>query len=155
MTVIAAYDISSDRRRGRLAAEFQGWGYRIQESVFQLRVESADLEVLRGRIRDIIKESDDVVHLCLLCTSCAGRVEVCGTAPVLDDGGLYRRGSGDGAWCGARGVEASRACGLGHHQCGAGHPSRLPLFRMISSRAGAGSALGAVGGEWRHTNERW
>ena len=48
MTVIAAYDISSDRRRGRLAAEFQGWGYRIQESVFQLRVEPADLEVLRG-----------------------------------------------------------------------------------------------------------
>jgi len=90
VTVIAAYDISSDRRRGRLAAEFQGWGYRIQESVFQLRVEPADLEVLRGRIRDIIKESDDVVHLCLLCASCAGRMEVYGTAPALDDGGLYR-----------------------------------------------------------------
>ena len=90
VTVIAAYDISSDRRRGRLAAEFQGWGYRIQESVFQLRVEPADLEVLRGRIRDIIKESDDVVPLCLLCASCAGRMEVYGTAPALDDGGLYR-----------------------------------------------------------------
>ena len=54
MTVIAAYDISSDHRRGRLAAEFQGWGYRLQESVFQLRIEPADLEVLRGRIRDIM-----------------------------------------------------------------------------------------------------
>ena len=31
-----------------------------------------------------------MVHLCLLCTSCAGRVEVYGTAPALDDGGLYR-----------------------------------------------------------------
>ena len=90
MTVIAAYDISSDHRRGRLAAEFPGWGYRLQESVFQLRIEPADLEVLRGRIKDIIKESDDVVHLCLLCTSCAGRMEVYGTAPALDDGGLYR-----------------------------------------------------------------
>ena len=37
-----------------------------------------------------VMESDDVVHLCLLCTSCAGRVEVCGAAPALDDGGLYR-----------------------------------------------------------------
>ena len=54
VTVIAAYDISSDHRRGRLAAEFQGWGYRLQESVFQLRIEPADLEVLRGRIRDIM-----------------------------------------------------------------------------------------------------
>ena len=47
---------------------------------------TASLETLRGRIRDIIKESDDAVHLCLLCTSCAGRVEVYGTAPALDDG---------------------------------------------------------------------
>ena len=69
---------------------------------------TASLETLRGRIRDIIKESDDAVHLCLLCTSCAGRVEVYGTAPVLDDGGLYRGdlSRGEGARAGARGVES-------------------------------------------------
>mgnify|MGYP001640457158 CR=1 FL=1 len=63
---------------------------------------TASLDTLRGRIRDIIKESDDAVHLCLLCTSCAGRVEVYGTAPALDDGGLGWRGSGEGrgARCG-------------------------------------------------------
>ena len=69
--------------------------------------------------------------------------------------GACTGGSGEGAWCGARGVGAGRVCGLGHYRCGAGHPSRLPLFRMVSSKAGAGSAPGAVGGEWRHTNERW
>ena len=58
---------------------------------------TASLETLRGRIRDIIKESDDAVHLCLLCTSCAGRVEVYGTAPALDDGGLYRGDLGERA----------------------------------------------------------
>ena len=91
------------------------------------------------------------------CVSCAGWAKVCGAVLALDDGGLRRRGSGEGRGrgAGARGVEASRACGLGHHQCGVGHPSRLPLFRMVSSKAGAGSASGAVGGEWRHTNERW
>ena len=80
-----------------------------------------------------------------------------GAVPVLDDGGLGWRGSGEGRGCGAgaREVEASQTCGFGHHQCGAGHPSRLPLFRMVSSKTGAGSASGAVGGEWRHTNERW
>ena len=121
---------------------------------------TASLETLRGRIRDIIKESDDAVHLCLLCTSCAGRVEVYGTAPALDDVGLYRGDLGERAHvrvlAGLRAtVEADRICGLGHHRCGAGHPSRPPLFRMVSSKAGAGSAPGAVGGEWRHTNERW
>ena len=76
---------------------------------------------------------------------------------MLDDwacaGGDLVRGGDVGA--GARGVEAGQTCGLGHHQCGVGHPSRPPLFRMVSSKAGAGSAPGAVGGEWRHTNERW
>ena len=94
--------------------------------------------------------------LSLLCT-CPVRDGWGGVVPVLDDGActggdLVR---GGGARAGASGVEASRACGLGHHQCGVGHPSRPPLFRMVSSRAGAGSAPGAVGGEWRHTNERW
>ena len=74
------------------------------------------------------------------------------TTRACAGGDLVREG---GARAGASGVEASRTCGLGHYQCGAGHPSRLPLFRMVSSKAGAGSAPEAVGGEWRHTNERW
>ena len=65
-----------------------------------------------------------MVHLCLLCASCAGRMEVYGTAPALDDGAcaegdLVRGGD---ARAGTRGVEASQTCGLGHHRCGAGHP---------------------------------
>ena len=89
-----------------------------------------------------------------LYVSCTGWV---GAVLVLDDwacagGDLVR---GGGARADARRVEVDRACGLGHCYCGVGHPSRLPLFRMVSSKAGAGSAPGAVGGEWRHTNERW
>lgn len=59
-----------------------------------------------------------------LRASCARRVEVYGTAPVIDDGACIggdlggRRGRG----AGARGVEAGRSCGLGHCYCGAGHP---------------------------------
>ena len=93
-----------------------------------------------------------------------GKMRVlCGAGKGLRRGARARRRwpapgdlvRGGGARAGASGVGASRACGLGHHQCGAGHPARLPLFRMVSSKAGAGSAPGAVGGEWRHTNERW
>jgi len=62
-----------------------------------------------------------VVHLCLLCTSCAGRVEVYGTAPALDDGGLYRgdlvRGGGAVRMpAGLRTtVEAGQTCDVDHH----------------------------------------
>ena len=80
----------------------------------------------------------------LLCASCVGGVGIrplagrvredacpvrdgrgwCGAVPVLDDGGLCRRGSGEGRGrgAGARGVEASRTCDVGHHYCGTGHP---------------------------------
>ena len=95
----------------------------------------------------------------------AGRIRE-GACPVRDGRGwcgarARRRGPTEetdeerGRGTGTRGAEADRICDIGHHQCGAGHPSRLPLFRMVSSKAGAGSAPGAVGGEWRHTNERW
>ncbi len=50
MTAIVAYDVSSDRRRTRLAAYLQGWGHRIQESVFQLRLEADDLSAVRAHI---------------------------------------------------------------------------------------------------------
>ena len=48
-----------------------------------------------------------MVHLCLLCASCAGRMEVYGTAPALDDGGLRREAlaRGGSARAGVRGVE--------------------------------------------------
>ena len=78
----------------------------------------------------------------LLCASCVGGVGIRplagrvreGACPVRDGRGWCPR-STTGAWAGgdlvreggrgagARGVETSQTCGLGHHQCGAGHPS--------------------------------
>lgn len=46
MIFLIAYDISADRRRNRVAKLLQSWGYRIQESVFQLRVTQADISVI-------------------------------------------------------------------------------------------------------------
>ena len=67
-----------------------GWGYRLQESVFQLRLEPAELDEVRRQVTEIINPTDDVIHLYPLCDSCLSRSEVHGTAPALDDAGLYR-----------------------------------------------------------------
>ena len=90
MIVILAYDIASDTRRARLAAALEGWGYRLQESVFQLRLEPAELDEVRRQVTEIINQADDVIHLYPLCDSCLARSEVHRTAPALDDAGLYR-----------------------------------------------------------------
>lgn len=90
MIVILAYDMASDTRRARLAAALEGWGYRLQESVFQLRLEPAELDEVRRQVTEIVNQADDVLHLYPLCDSCLARSEVHGTAPALDDAGLYR-----------------------------------------------------------------
>ena len=77
-------------RQARLAAALEGWGYRLQESVFQLRLEPAELDEVRRQVTEIINQADDVIHLYPLCDSCLARSEVHGTAPALDDAGLYR-----------------------------------------------------------------
>ena len=90
LTVVLAYDIAADSRRTRLAAALEGWGYRIQESVFSLRLEDDELGQVRTCVDEIIDADDDVVHIYPLCAACLARGEVHGTAPDLDDGGLYR-----------------------------------------------------------------
>ena len=89
ITVIVAYDIASNTRRAKLAAALEGMGYRLQESVFQLRLSPQELDEARTTITKIIHETDDVVHVYPLCAACCGRAEVFGTAPALDDVGLY------------------------------------------------------------------
>ena len=60
MIYIIAYDIADNKRRLRVAKTLESWGYRIQESVFQLRLDTAHARVracsarrphLRGRRR--------------------------------------------------------------------------------------------------------
>lgn len=77
-------------RRTRVAKALQSWGYRIQESVFQLRLDAAGLNAMRARLAALINEAEDVVHIYPLCSTCAERAEILGAAVALDDVGLCR-----------------------------------------------------------------
>jgi len=90
LTVVLAPLSRSAARRARLAAALEGWGYRIQESVFSLRLEDDELGQVRTCVDEIIDADDDVVHIYPLCAACLARGEVHRTAPALNDAGLYR-----------------------------------------------------------------
>ena len=75
MIYIVAYDISTNKRRTRVAKALQSWGYRIQESVFQLRLDAAGLNAMRARLAALINEAEDVVHIYPLCSTCAERAD--------------------------------------------------------------------------------
>ena len=90
MIYIIAYDIADNKRRLRVAKTLESWGYRIQESVFQLRLDNATLARVRSSLAALISEGDDVIHIYPICSSCADRADILGAAIALDDVGLWR-----------------------------------------------------------------
>lgn len=67
MIYIIAYDIADNKRRLRVAKTLESWGYRIQESVFQLRLDTATLARVHSRLAALISETDDVIHIYPIC----------------------------------------------------------------------------------------
>lgn len=90
MIYIIAYDIADNKRRLRVAKTLESWGYRIQESVFQLRLATATLARVRSSLAALISEGDEVIHIYPICSSCTDRADVLGAAIALDDVGLCR-----------------------------------------------------------------
>lgn len=67
MFVIIAYDISDNRRRYRISRLLEGFGDRVQESVFETVLERSRFEILVERARKLIKEEegDSVRFYCM------------------------------------------------------------------------------------------
>ncbi len=87
MIVVAAYDVSEDARRARLAALLQTYGDRVQRSVFVLSVDDDLLQELRARVPGIIDVERDSFYVFRQCAGCWESIEVHGQAnhagPVL------------------------------------------------------------------------
>ena len=90
MIYIIAYDIADNKRRLRIAKTLESWGYRIQESVFQLRLEATTLARVRSSLAALISDAEDVIHIYPICSSCADHADILGAAIALDDVGLCR-----------------------------------------------------------------
>ena len=59
---VAAYDISDDRRRDRVARVLLNYGHRIQQSVFELWLEPEETTMLRREVGARVA-ADDHFHL--------------------------------------------------------------------------------------------
>ena len=90
MIYIIAYDIADNKRRLRIAKTLESWGYRIQESVFQLRLDTVTLARVRSRLAALISDAEDLIHSYPICSSCADHADILGAAITLDDVGLCR-----------------------------------------------------------------
>lgn len=70
LTLVAAYDVSEDDRRARLAAVLQSFGDRVQKSVFVILIDETELADLRERSLGIIDPDTDSFLLFRQCGTC-------------------------------------------------------------------------------------
>jgi CRISPR-associated protein Cas2 len=86
MMVVAAYDVSEDSRRSRVAAMLQMHGDRVQKSVFVLSIDADDLAALRSSVwhgvLDLDEDSFYVFHQCADCWGTHGGLPVRAASPM-------------------------------------------------------------------------
>jgi CRISPR-associated protein Cas2 len=70
---LVCYDIKDDRRRTRVAALLDGYGDRIQFSIFEILVSPETLEILRMELQDLIHLQEDRLAFFPQCSNCRKR----------------------------------------------------------------------------------
>ncbi|MFO7170784.1 MAG: CRISPR-associated endonuclease Cas2 [Chloroflexota bacterium] len=84
MLYIIVYDIPGDRRRARLAKVLEGFGQRVQGSVFECDLTDRQYAVLRRRLAKIVRADEgDSLRTYRLCANCAATVDVIGNGPPV------------------------------------------------------------------------
>ena len=83
MRWVVAYDTPCSKRRRKLAVLLEGYGVRVQESVFECELEAAVFTQMRGRLERLIRPDLDAVRLWPLSRrSCARIVNLGTSVPV-------------------------------------------------------------------------
>lgn len=78
--LVVSYDIPDDKRRTKVMKTLQGYGQRVQFSVFECDIRPGDLRELERRLRQIIDHDVDDVRFYQLCENCQGKVKMLGKA---------------------------------------------------------------------------
>ena len=82
---VITYDVPDDRRRVRLSNLIKSFGERVQLSVFECWLSSAELEELVERITKRVELSEDSVRI----YQPRGAVRVLGVGPVPEEESFY------------------------------------------------------------------
>lgn len=80
--VVVSYDTPNDRRRTKVMKTLEGYGHRVQYSVFECELRPADLEKLKTRLKALIQPEEDDIRFYDLCESCQGKVTMLGRAKM-------------------------------------------------------------------------
>lgn len=70
---LVSYDVRDPNRLRRVAKTLEGYGERVQYSVFRCRLDRTSLEQLHWELARLMAEDDDLLII-PLCSDCAARI---------------------------------------------------------------------------------
>ena len=79
MQYVICYDIADDRRRDRVSNTLLDFGPKVQESVHWATLDEELAERMVERLKGLIDEAADRVHVFALCAACASKMVTMGT----------------------------------------------------------------------------
>jgi CRISPR-associated protein Cas2 len=86
---LVTYDIPSDKRRKKVSDLLEGYGQRVQYSVFECRLESAKYEELKTRLKKRVNLEEDSVRFYPLSGHTLNQVETWGGVPLTEPPGSF------------------------------------------------------------------
>lgn len=81
MLVIVVYDIPDNRRRTKLATFLEGYGRRVQKSVFECFISSKEMKQLHAKVQRRVKIPDDNVRFYWISADAVPRTLTIGSEP--------------------------------------------------------------------------
>uniref|UniRef100_A0A7C3SMD5 CRISPR-associated endoribonuclease Cas2 n=1 Tax=Dictyoglomus turgidum TaxID=513050 RepID=A0A7C3SMD5_9BACT len=84
MFIMVSYDIKDDVIRRRVQKIMEGFGERVQYSVFECLLTDSQYKTMKDKLQGII-DSSDSVRFYMLCDSCRKKIEYSGYNKILDD----------------------------------------------------------------------
>jgi CRISPR-associated protein Cas2 len=87
---LVVYDIEDDRVRNRIATILEGYGRRVQESVFECRLELRELEELTARLkRESQQSGKGDIRIYRICSNCMDASFGIGEVKTFDTDACY------------------------------------------------------------------
>jgi CRISPR-associated protein Cas2 len=80
---IVTYDIACNKRRRKVSDLLEGYGERVQESVFECMLQGDHYRELRRRLKKHINESEDSVRFYPISRHTLAQVEIWGGVPLI------------------------------------------------------------------------
>lgn len=84
---LICYDVVNDRRRNRVSHLLQGYGLRVQKSVFECVLNTDQYEMLHKKLLRYLKQEEDQVRFYPISGPCRRKVLIVGWQPTqrVDD----------------------------------------------------------------------